>query len=298
MAAETSRAHERKDVAGPPLAAIKLGLDRLYAEYNRTDSAADPIHLVGRYPDPADQEVAGFLAAMLAFGRVAGLLDAVGRTLDVLGPRPAAFVRGFDLRRDGVRFRHLGHRWIRGADVAALLAILGWMLRRAGSLEAFFLEGYDPRAPDLRAAIEHFSARALAAAPPGRARRGRRPGVRFFFPRPSQGSACKRINLFLRWMVRRDAIDLGVWSAIAPAKLVIPLDTHVVRVGQCLGLTRYRSPGWRMAAEMTASLRQLDPQDPVKYDFALCRLGMTGECRFGRPRSPGRCRFAGLCRYG
>ncbi|MDR7513161.1 MAG: DUF2400 family protein, partial [Armatimonadota bacterium] len=146
-------------------------------------------------------------------------------------------------------------------------------------------------------AIESFSLRALAATPPWARRRGR-PGVQFFFPRPSSGSGCKRINLFLRWMVRRDAVDLGVWRAIPPSKLVIPLDTHVIRVGQCLGLTRYRTPGWRMAAEITRSLRQCDPADPVKYDFALCRLGMSGECRFGRPRALRSCRFAGRCREG
>jgi len=102
----------------------------------------------------------------------------------------------------------------------------------------------------------------------------RAPGVRYFFPRPSKGSGCKRLNLFLRWMVRRDALDLGVWRRVSPSKLVVPLDTHVIRVGRCLRLTSYASPGWRMARDITASLRRLDPDDPVKYDYALCHLGM------------------------
>ena len=99
-------------------------------------------------------------------------------------------------------------------------------------------------------------------------------GVRHFFPRPSAGSACKRLNLFLRWMVRADAHDLGVWTRVPSAKLIVPLDTHVIRVGRGLRLTRYASPGWPMAREITASLRRLDPDDPVKYDFALCHLSM------------------------
>jgi endonuclease III len=97
-------------------------------------------------------------------------------------------------------------------------------------------------------------------------------------------------------MVRRDAVDLGVWSRVSPAALIIPLDTHVVRVGRCLRLTRYASPGWRMAAEITASLRALDPDDPVKYDFALCHLGMANLCGFNRAARDSACPLRGICR--
>jgi uncharacterized protein (TIGR02757 family) len=124
----------------------------------------------------------------------------------------------------------------------------------------------------------------------------KRPGVCYFFPRPSSGSACKRLNLFLRWMVRRDALDLGVWSQVSAAKLVVPLDTHVIRVGQCLGLTRYTSPGWAMARDITASLRRLDPDDPVKYDYSLCHLGMRNACGFNRPQKDEQCPLRGVCR--
>ena len=107
-------------------------------------------------------------------------------------------------------------------------------------------------------------------------------GVGYFFPRPSAGSACKRLNLFLRWMVRRDSLDLGCGRACRRRKLVVPLDTHVIRVGRCLRLTRYTSPGWRMAQDITASLRRLDPSDPVRYDFSICHLGMMNACGFSR----------------
>jgi uncharacterized protein (TIGR02757 family) len=124
----------------------------------------------------------------------------------------------------------------------------------------------------------------------------RRPGVCYFFPRPSSGSACKRLNLFLRWMVRRDEVDLGVWQSLSPALLIVPLDTHVIRLAQCLRLTRYTSPGWRMAADITSSLRALSPEDPVRFDFSLCHVGMMNACGFRRRQGDAQCPLKGLCR--
>jgi uncharacterized protein (TIGR02757 family) len=276
---------------------LKPALDRLYHDFNQPDSAADPIQIVRRYEDPADREVVGFCAAALAFGRVASVLQSIEALLAVLGPSPADSVRRFDASRHGRPLRGLVHRWTRGPDFIALLIVLRTMLETAGSIEAFFLQGDDPSAPDIFPALDAFSARVhsldLTAA---YGRKPRRPGVYYFFPRPSAGSACKRLNLFLRWMVRRDGIDLGVWSRVSPARLIIPLDTHVIRVGRCLRLTSYRSPGWRMASDITATLRRLDPDDPVKYDFSLCHLGMMDACGFNRPQRDTRCPLRGVCR--
>jgi uncharacterized protein (TIGR02757 family) len=122
------------------------------------------------------------------------------------------------------------------------------------------------------------------------------PGVYYFFSRPSSGGACKRINLFLRWMVRRDGVDPGGWSSVSPAQLVVPLDTHTIRVGQCLALTRRRSPGWKMAVEITDGLRAFDPDDPVRYDFSLCHLSMMGACGWGTPRGHSQCPLRPVCR--
>jgi uncharacterized protein (TIGR02757 family) len=126
-------------------------------------------------------------------------------------------------------------------------------------------------------------------------RRRARPGVCHFFPRPSGGSACKRLNLFLRWMVRQDAVDLGVWTRVPASKLVVPLDTHVIRLGRCLRLTTRATPGWKMAAEITAALRRLSPDDPVRYDFSLCHIGMAGMCGYGTPRGNRDCPLKGIC---
>jgi uncharacterized protein (TIGR02757 family) len=277
---------------------VKAVLDRLYGQYDEHPAAtADPVHVARRFNDPADREVVAFLAAALAFGRVQSVLNTIERLLAVLGPSPSGFVAAFDPGRDRAAFTPLVHRWTRGEDLAALVWILRSFLERDGSIEGAFVAGHDPAAVDVAGALDRFSARALAVdLRPVYGGSGRRAGVGFFFPRPSSGSGCKRLNLFLRWMVRRDGIDLGLWTRVPASQLVIPLDTHVIRVGQCLGLTRYRSPGWRMAADITASLRALDPADPVKYDFAICHVGMRYMCGVKcRPRATS-CPLRAFCR--
>lgn len=276
---------------------LKSRLDRLYESFNAPDSATDPIQIVRRFTRPDDVEVVAFCAAALAFGRVASVLQSIEHLMRVFGPNPAAYVRAFDPSRDRGAFEGFGHRWIREADGVALVWILRQMLDRSGSLEAFFAEGDDASAEDVGPGLDRFASRALSL--DLRAAYGRvplRPGVAFFFPRPSAGSACKRLNLFLRWMVRRDALDLGVWSSVSPSRLVVPLDTHVIRVARCLRLTRYTSPGWPMAREITRSLRRLDPADPVRYDFAICHLGMMNACGFSRPQKDAQCPLRGVCR--
>jgi uncharacterized protein (TIGR02757 family) len=249
------------------------------------------------FGDPADREVAGFCAAALAFGRVASVLNSIDTLFGLMGPKPAAFVRSFEPDAASADIRKMVHRWIRGEDLIALLWILRQMLERSGSIERFFLEGYRGEHVDVGPALDSFSTRALALdLRRAYGRLPRRPGVCYFFPRPSAGSACKRLNLFLRWMTRTDEVDLGVWKNLPAAALIVPLDTHVIRLGRCLRLTRYTSPGWKMAADITASLRQLDPRDPVRFDFSLCHVGMMNACGFGRKQGDTQCPLRGLCR--
>jgi uncharacterized protein (TIGR02757 family) len=279
-----------------PEPSLATSLDRLYSDYNREESASDPVHLVRPFADPRDREIAGFCAAALAFGRVASVLNTIGTLFEILGPRPAAFVRRFDPGASHPELRAMVHRWTRGEDIAALLWVLRQMLERSGSIEAFFLDGDSAATPDVSAGLDSFSTRALALdISRAYGRMPKRPGVCYFFPRPSAGSACKRLNLFLRWMVRRDEVDLGVWTRVSPARLIVPLDTHVIRLGRCLRLTRYLSPGWRMAADITASLRKLDAADPVRFDFSICHVGMMNACGFGRQQGDSQCPLKGLC---
>ena len=284
--------------ASPDVPRLARALDVLYGDYNREDAAADPVHLVRPFTGRADREIAGFCAAALAFGRVASVLATIGRLFAIMGPHPAEYVRSFDPAAPHPELRAIVHRWTRGVDLAALVWILRQMLEASGSIERFFAEGLGAGDVDVGPALERFSRRAMAMdlGPVYGRRVPVRPGVCYFFPRPSAGSACKRLNLFLRWMVRRDAVDLGVWSVPSPGQLIVPLDTHVIRLARCLRLTRYTSPGWRMAADITGSLRQLDPADPIRFDFSLCHVGMMQACGFGRRQGDSQCPLKGLCR--
>ena len=276
---------------------FKRRLDAQYEQFNDPHSVNDPIQIVRRYARPEDQEIVAFCASALAFGRVQSVIQSIEGLMAAMGPSPIAYVRAFEPSRDRRSLDHLVHRWTRGIDLAALVWILRQMLDSHGSIEAFFADGADPDAETIEAALDAFSRRACdldRRSVYGRV--VRKPGVSYFFARPSSGGACKRLNLFLRWMVRRDGVDLGVWTRVRPSQLIIPLDTHVIRLGRCLRLTRYASPGWRMAADITASLRKLDPTDPVRYDFSLCHIGMMNACGYGRKQRDSQCPLRGACR--
>jgi uncharacterized protein (TIGR02757 family) len=276
---------------------LKPSLDRLYASFNHPESAFDPIQVVRRYARLDDREVVGFLASGLAFGRVASVVQSVEAVCRMMGPAPAAFVRAFDPQRDGAPIRGLVHRWTRGDDLVAVLWILRQMIEAHGSIEAGFAAGLDPAAADVGDALEQFSTQARRVdLRPAYGRRPRTPGAWYFFTRPSTGSACKRLNLFLRWMVRQDGVDPGGWTRVPARQLIVPLDTHTIRVGRCLRLTKRVSPGWKMAVDITAALRAVDPDDPVRYDFALCHLSMMGNCGYGIKQGDSQCPLRGHCK--
>jgi uncharacterized protein (TIGR02757 family) len=277
---------------------LGAALDRLYDAFNAPDAALDPIQIVRRYPRVDDREIVAFVAAGLAFGRVASVMNSVEALCQVLGTRPARYVREFEPARDGAPLQRLVHRWTRGRDFVALVCVLRDLLETHGSLEAAMAGGLDPASPTVGAALERFGS--LARTCDVRAAYGRhvpaRAGVWYFFARPSAGSACKRLNLFLRWMVRQDRVDPGGWTRLRPADLIVPLDTHTIRAGRCLGLTRRATPGWAMAREITDALRRCDPDDPVRYDFALCHLSMMGACGWRTSRGNRQCPLGAYCR--
>jgi uncharacterized protein (TIGR02757 family) len=293
------------------LAKFRVELDRLHDSYNVPDSAADPVQFVWRYDEPHDREVVAAIASGLAFGRLASVLASVERVLALLGPHPAAYLANLDVRTVREALAPVVHRWTRGDDLTALLVVLRDLRARHGSLEGAFLAGDDPASEDVAPGLEAFCRAAcrvdvreayggsvgrVPAEAASEASGGRRLGVQYFFPRPSLGSACKRLNLFVRWMVRRDAVDPGGWTGVSRSRLVIPLDTHTIRVGRCLRLTRYTSPGWRMAADITATLRRIDPDDPVRYDFSLCHMSMMGACGWGRKVGNAQCPLRAFCK--
>ena len=257
--------------------ALRRRLDELYRQYDHRFVSPDPLELVRSQAGDADREVAGLVASGLAFGAVAQIKRSISTVLEALGPRPAEAVARLDPRAAALRLRRFRHRWTSGRDVACLLYFVRQMRESHGSVESFFAQGLSPGDADVGPALASFSARALALDHGGLYRGRRLPesaGVRYFFPSPEKGSACKRLNLYLRWMARRDGVDLGVWRRPDPSQLVLPLDAHTVAIARKVRLTRYRSPGWAMALDVTRRLRALDPADPVKYDYAFHRMGL------------------------
>jgi len=275
------------------MSALKYHLDNFLEQFPKEAHISnDPVQFVHRYDDPRDQEIAGLIASVFAYGNVTSVLRTVARALDYLGPRPSRTIAAFDPQSDGRRLRGFYHRFNTSRD----LSVLFWILRRTfeehGSLESAFTAALSPSDVDVTDALENFCTRLLGFGHERFYPRGelkRRIGVRFLFPRPSEGSACKRMNLYLRWMVRpSDGVDCGVWRRVSPSQLIIPLDTHIARISTYIGLTAMRNPGWRMALDVTRSLRGLDASDPLRYDFALCHLGIAGDCP--RRRNPVKCR--------
>src|SRR6266705_658775 len=257
---------------------LKHHLDTFLANFPKERHlASDPVQFVHRYEDPQDREVVGLIASAFAYGNVKIVLKTVGTVLDYLGPSPSQTIASFDPRKDFRRLRGFYHRFNTSRDLAGLFWIIRRTLEDYGSLESAFTSALSPADVDVTGALDRFCEILLGFGHEQFYPRGelkRRLGVRFFFPSPVAGSACKRLNLYLRWMVRRHGVDLGVWKSVDPGRLVIPLDAHVLAIARRVRLTRYRSPGWRMAVDITARLRRLDPADPVKYDFALHRMGL------------------------
>jgi uncharacterized protein (TIGR02757 family) len=296
--AAVTRAPRVRSVRGAQ--SLRLPLERLYRDFDYASRLdRDAIQYPLRYEAPADRELVGLLTACLAYGRV----DLFGRALDgvlqAMGQSPATFVRGFDPARDAARFDDFIYRFNRPVDLVAFCMAAQQILVRHGSLEACFLAGDDPEAPHLGPALERF-ARAFLDADVRGVFPGRRlsRGYRHLFPLPSAGGPCKRLHLYLRWMVRREAPDFGLWTRVSPARLLVPVDTHIENMSRAIGLTRRRSRNWRMAEEITARLALLDPGDPVKYDFALCHKRMSGDCLDRREASvctP--CGLRSVCRH-
>jgi uncharacterized protein (TIGR02757 family) len=257
----------------------------------------DPVEVPRRFRDPADQEVAGLFASALAYGRADLFKPRLERVVAQMGPSPARFCEAFARAPRPDAFAGFQYRFNQPADLAALAAAIGHVRLAHGALGRRFaaLLGAAAVGPEpLRRALSAL-ARELREAPPARAlllRRGPR-GLAHLLPDPGLPGACKRWNLYLRWMVRGpDEVDLGAWKGVPTSALVIPLDTHVARIARYLGLTDREDMTWRTAEEITDNLRRLDPADPVRFDFALCHLGMSGACPI--ERDPRRCEVCPL----
>lgn len=242
-------------------------LEKCYADYNKRELAwPDPVTCIYPFDDPRDREIAGLVASTLAFGRVSQIHRSVEDALGRMGP-PYRFAREKGRTAALDAFDGFRHRWVSGRDLAGLLAGLKELLAEYGCLEGAFRSGVSPGDTTVMPAVAALC-RKLAASDGG--------GPGRLVPSGEGKCAFKRLNLFLRWMVRRDEIDPGGWDSIPASRLVVPLDTHMFRVGRSFGFTTRKSADGRTALEVTAGFAGFAPDDPVKYDFALARMGMTG----------------------
>jgi uncharacterized protein (TIGR02757 family) len=228
--------------------------------------APDPLQFLGRWPDVRDREVGGLVAAILALGNVTAINRSIDRALARIGPRPGRWLIDRTPAQIDRALAGFKHRWITGERLAAVLIGCRRLIEQHGRLDASF--PVDPDQPTILPAIDEWVRRITAAAgrPTDRA-----------LPRAGSISACKRLCLYLRWMVRADRIDPGGWRFVDRAKLVVPLDTHIACIGRRLGWTDRRTPGRAMALQITAALRRFDAADPLRFDFALTRPGIRRE---------------------
>jgi len=246
---------------------MKARLESLYHTYNNPSYIhPDPLEYVRRYPSVEDREIAGVIASCLSFGRVSQILLTLSRVFDVMGPSPRAYVEQGSQVTFNKDYKGFVYRFVRQEHLSGLLFGLRQMIDTYGTLENCFVSGLSHDDETIVPAMGHFVRHLVEDHDPG-----------YLVARPNKGSAMKRMNLFLRWMVRQDTVDPGGWGRVDRSMLVIPLDTHMHRISKKLGLTERNQADMRTAMEITESFRRFNPDDPVKYDFSLTRFGIRSE---------------------
>ena len=281
---------------------LKETLDRFYKEYDlKSRIEHDPIEFPHRYKKPEDIEIAGLIASSLAYGKVTLFKPVINKILSItsLNGSLQEFIINFELSKDSKLFSGIKYRFNSEKEIIGLIYSIKSALIEYGSLKKLFYSFYNSGDKNITNAltsfVKYFISLDMFAV---YGKKGHTVGMKQFFPSPAEGSACKRLNLYLRWMVRSDdGVDFGIWNKILPSKLIIPLDTHMARICTHLGLTHYKTTGWKMAEEITDNLKILDPEDPVKYDFALCHLGISGECPLHKDiKKCSKCSLKDICK--
>jgi len=244
----------------------KQQLESIYIKYNRREYVhPDPLEFLYRYHRLEDRELVGMVAASLAYGRVAQIIKSVSDVLDRMGPSPHQFLMASSSFQIESTFKGFVHRFATGKEVSRLLTGIKGVLEHCGSLYQTFQGFVCPSHGTVLPALSLFC-RQIDETAGG--------NIGHLLPMPDRGSACKRMNLFLRWMIRKDSVDPGGWEDVPATMLIIPLDVHMHRIGQKLGFTARKQTDIRTAMEITSGFKQLIPEDPVRYDFVLTRLGI------------------------
>ena len=246
-------------------------LDELFKLYHhRSYVHPDPLEFLYGYPKLQDREIVALIASSLAYGRVAQILKSTSSVLERIGRSPFSFLHHSTRKQLFSLFSDFKHRFTTGEELASMLWGVKHVLMEYGSLHDCFVSTLDEEDDVILPALSRFMTLF----------RKNMPVVRnSLLPSPEKGSACKRLNLFLRWMVREDDVDPGGWGHVPAAKLIIPLDTHMHKIGLMLHLTGRKQADIRTAIEITHAFRSIAPDDPVRYDFVLTRLGIRGEIK-------------------
>ena len=246
----------------------KIKFDDIYNQYNRRNFVhPDPLEFLYFYKDIRDREIAGLIASALAYGRVAQILKSVSSVFGIMDESPYLFLQNSDKKLLLQKFKQFKHRFSDGKNLAALLIGAKNIIDRFGSLNKCFISGFSPDHKNIFSAMTCFVDEIIAS--------GNNPGHLVAIPK--KGSACKRMNLFLRWMVRKDRVDPGGWKGIDKSKLIVPIDTHMHKIGLKFGFTSRKQAGIKTALEITEGFKTFSPKDPVKYDFALTRFGIRND---------------------
>ncbi|MBC2710538.1 MAG: TIGR02757 family protein [Desulfosarcina sp.] len=248
-------------------------LEEIYRQYHqRAYVHPDPLEFLYAWGDVKEREIVGLVASCLAYGRVTQILKSVSAVLEKMGPSPYRFVTRSTLKTMQHAFSGFRHRFADGDQMAALLYGAGRVIRQFGSIENCLASGLTPSRENLLPALTHFFCQLT---------RGRHsPG--HLLADPGKSSACKRLHLYLRWMVRKDRVDPGGWRCVAPSDLIIPLDTHMHTIGRRLGFTHRLQADMGTALEITAGFKAICAEDPVRFDFSLTRLGIRSELDMNR----------------
>lgn len=244
---------------------LKQKLEYYYRNFNKTNISTDPIEFPHRFKEKQDIEISAFISSLFAFGNIKQIMNVLNKIHQIIGQSPYYFVKEFDSSKK--YFDKIQHRFYTSNDINFLFSTLKIIYSKVDSLEYYFMK------EDLiknkiiflsNEMIKYYNKNYDFSL-----------GIKFMFPNPQKNSACKRMNLFFRWMVRKDNLDFGLWKSISPKDLIIPVDVHIARISKKLNLTTKKNISWSMAEEITNNLKKFDENDPVKYDFALCHIGIN-----------------------
>jgi uncharacterized protein (TIGR02757 family) len=249
---------------------LKQKLEYHYKAFDKSKLEPDPLQFPHLFKNEKDIEVMAFIASVFAYGNVKQINNSLQKFLMLSNNQPYKFIRNISINNK--RTENFTHRFYSSEGIFHLFQLLKMVYAEFGSLKNLFLSGHQETDSNTKNAITNFSNYFLEKAQDEFGELSG--GLKFMFPVPEKGSACKRMNLFLRWMVRKDELDFGLWSEIPTSKLIIPVDTHIARICTQLKLTKRKNVSWKMAEEITENLKRYDPDDPIKYDFAICHIGM------------------------